>query len=337
MKCTNCGFDAENNPVCPICGYQLAPNPPRPRYDQAPPQTYAAPFQGDQTGAAPQQPVNQPYARQPYNQPPADPRQPVNQPYARQPYNQPPADPRQFPGQAAPRNDTGSAQQTNAPHQSVPPKKSNAGFIVLICVVGTVILAGVFLAIFSGLIFHSTESFAEKIKNSAGSAADSPVYDYYEPETEDPFDLSKDPAHKVGETVDLSERGSVSVTKLRKSATQPEFDEGTTGYDITVEYKNTTDKYVSFDDLTVNYYSEAGEALEFKYDDSGSDPYLVTLYIDNSSNYFEKIKPGESASEVIHIAVKNEIEKMYVSFENYSYENGGSERAVFEADLKNAK
>lgn len=25
MKCTNCGFDAENNTVCPICGHQISP------------------------------------------------------------------------------------------------------------------------------------------------------------------------------------------------------------------------------------------------------------------------------------------------------------------------
>ena len=30
MKCTNCGFNAENDPVCPICGQQLAQNKPQP-------------------------------------------------------------------------------------------------------------------------------------------------------------------------------------------------------------------------------------------------------------------------------------------------------------------
>lgn len=89
MKCTNCGFNAENDPKCPVCGYQLAPEKPQAQPAQAPIPPQAA---------YPNQPVSA--ARQP----------------------------------------------------TAPKKKSKAGLIVLLCIIGTVIIAGIFLAIFSRMI-----------------------------------------------------------------------------------------------------------------------------------------------------------------------------------------
>lgn len=61
MKCPNCGFNAENNSVCPVCGYQLAPK-------QQPPQP-ANPYQG-----------NQPQPQNTYSQPVSRPQYPAQQP-----------------------------------------------------------------------------------------------------------------------------------------------------------------------------------------------------------------------------------------------------------------
>lgn len=63
MKCTNCGFDAENNPTCPVCGHQLAPV-----------QSQAPPVNPQNTPPQPQPAVQNPYmAPQQQYQPPVPP------------------------------------------------------------------------------------------------------------------------------------------------------------------------------------------------------------------------------------------------------------------------
>lgn len=243
MKCTNCGFDAENNTVCPICGHQISP------------------VQNQEPPVNPQNipPQPQPVQQNPYTAPPRQ-----NQAPANGYYNQNPNPPQYNPAPNTP------------PAPAAPPKKGvKPGIIVLICIVSAVIIAGIVIAVVSQF---SKTSILGNLKSASPQN-----YGVYEYETSDPaaIDISGITAHKPGESFEIYGCGTATVTKLEKQTANkpvnPDFDR----YALTVEFKNTRSVEGSFPDLCPYFYDGLGRELtylpepelEYLYTDYGGEQY----------------------------------------------------------------
>lgn len=342
MKCTNCGFDAENNSVCPVCGHNLVtetaasvqsapqnaqaegavayqqPNPPV--QGSQPPQSYAQnPYY---------QPQNtQPYIQQPY--PPQQPQQP-QQPYAPQQQSAQPYQPQQPQIQANP-----AFQAPPAPN--APKKSINAGVIVLITIVGAVIVIGIFLAVFSTVFLGSiTEKSSEK---ESAAVYDSDIDVDYDAELFPKLDISKYTVHKVGETVDLGEHGSLTLKTAEKPKGSKVLDEDYIRYAVTLEIKNTTDSDISADIFGCGFYDEDGNDFLSASDNTSYKYDLEYVYSDRSSNFEDKLKPGETATEIIYFNAKKDIGKTYITFEEYfQYDSDADSGTIcYEVDLTSIK
>lgn len=297
MKCTNCGFNAENDPVCPICGQQLAP-----AQQQQPPQPAA----------------NNPYQNT-YNQP-------VNRP----PYPQPPVTPPQPP--------------------KTPPKKgANPWVIVLLCVVGIVIAAGIALALMSPFM----ESRLDK-------AAQEPTYrtdiehDEVDPATadsasgsgdlinfgiNDKIDASAVKPHKIGESTDFGKRGTLTLSKVEKSSDQSDVKTDYTKYKLTMVIQNNTDKEIDPYVFSMSFYDIDGRNLEMPtaYNDY-SEP-IQHLFSETDDDFFNPLKPGEKRTQVEYINVKNDVKKVYAGFSTFSESllGGNTEEQFYGFDFSEIK
>ena len=228
MKCTNCGFDAENNTVCPICGHQISP------------------VQNQEPPVNPQNipPQPQPAQQNPYTAPTA----PQN------PYTAPP---QQYQAPAGGYNNQNQPAPQYNPAPNIPPlpaatpkKGVRPGIIVLICIVATVIAAGIVIAIIS----QFTPKSVFDVFNSQTPYYND-VYDY-QYETADPatIDISGINAHKIGDSFEVDGCGTATVTKLEKQTSNKPVNPDFNRYAMTIEFKNSRPTEGSFPDLCPCFY-----------------------------------------------------------------------------------
>ena len=286
MKCTNCGFNAENDPKCPVCGFQLKP---------------------ENTQAQPAQAPIPPQA--------AYPNQPVSA--ARQP--------------------------------TAPKKKSKAGLIVLLCIIGTVIIAGIFLAIFSRMIFNSAPITEEKstteviIEDDAESSdyevSDSDISDIEVVYPIDKLDISKYKVQKIGEYANLENAGSVRVADIKKTSNDSSYPEEYTNYEMTLEFKNTTDQKLNFADFELAFFDKDGNNL-----DPGGEaaknakPLVVINDPYNKCRIYSDKNPGESYTRAVKFSALNKVEKAYFALKKHGFRSSDSNQtAVIEIDLNSIK
>lgn len=336
MKCTNCGFDAENDSVCPVCGHNLVTEAAAP-VQSSPQNTQtenAVPYQQPQPpqGYA-QNPYYQPQNTQPYIQQPYPPQQP-QQPYPPQQQSAQPYQPQQPQMQANP-----AFQAPPAPN--APKKSINAGVIVLITIVGAVIVIGIFLAVFS-TVFSTVflGSITEKSSEKESAAVyDSDIDVDYDTELFPKLDISKYTVHKVGETVDLGEHGSLTLKTAEKPKGSKVLDEDYIRYAVTIEIKNTTDSDISADIFGYSFYDEDGNDFLSASDNTSYKYDLEYVYSDRSSNFEDKLKPGETATEIIYFNAKKNISKTYITFEEYfQYDSDADSGTIcYEVDLTSIK
>lgn len=286
MKCTNCGFDAENNPKCPVCGYQLAPEKPQTQPAQAPVHPSA-------------------------------------------PYQNQPVTPGQLP--------------------QAPKKKSKAGIIVLLCIIGTVIIAGIFLAIFSRMIFNSAPITEEKstteviIEDDAESSdyevSDSDISDIEVVYPIDKLDISKYKVQKIGEYANLENAGSVRVANIKKTSNDSSSPEEYTNYEMTLEFKNTTDQKLNFAKFELAFFDKDGKNL----DPSGeaaknAKPLVVINDPYNKYKIYSDKNPGESDTRAVKFSALNKVEKAYFALKKHGFRSSDSNQtAVIEIDLNSIK
>ena len=286
MKCTNCGFDAENNPKCPVCGYQLAPEKPRTQPTQAPVHPSA-----------------------PYQNQPANPSQPPQ----------------------------------------APKKKSKAVIIVLLCIIGTVIIAGIFLAIFSRMIFNSAPITEEKstteviIEDDAESSdyevSDSDISDIEVVYPIDKLDISKYKVQKIGEYANLENAGSVRVADIKKTSNDSSSPEEYTNYEMTLEFKNTTDQKLNFANFELAFFDKDGKNL-----DPGGEaaknakPLVVINDPYNKYKIYSNKNPGESDTRAVKFSALNKVEKAYFALKKHGFRSSDNNvTAVIEIDLNSIK
>lgn len=319
MKCPNCGFDADNQVNCPICGSQLpAAAPAQNPYGQQPVNAPQNPY-AQQPVSAPQnpyaqQPVSAPqtsYAQQPVNAP-QNPyaQQPVSapqNPYAQQPAPVPePAavsapEPDYYPGvssdseKSAPFEDIAldfdpniAPQQpapVQAPQAPVPPapapyaedaprkKKGNGGFIALAVIVGSVVLIGIVITLFSVFLNNNSiiEEFAKRNAQSSSEVIDNEPDSYWDDDAEDddPDNLELiQNAVPVGEAVEFSD-GTVVLESVTVEKETLKYDPDRCQYGFTVTVKNTDTK-------THSYYVDIFEILNPNGEYNDDFEYLYT-------------------------------------------------------------
>ena len=286
MKCTNCGFNAENDPKCPVCGFQLKP---------------------ENTQAQPAQAPIPPQA--------AYPNQPVSA--ARQP--------------------------------TAPKKKSKAGLIVLLCIIGTVIIAGIFLAIFSRMIFNSAPITEEKstteviIEDDAESSdyevSDSDISDIEVVYPIDKLDISKYKVQKIGEYANLENAGSVRVADIKKTSNDSSSTEAYTNYEMTIEYKNTTDQKLNFADFELAFFDKDGNNLEPSGEAAkNAKPLVVINDPYNKYRIYSDKNPGESYTRAVKFSALNKVGKAYFALKKHGFRSSDNNvTAVIEIDIKNIK
>ena len=286
MKCTNCGFDAGNDPKCPVCGYQLAPEKPQTQPMQAPVHPSA-------------------------------------------PYQNQPVTPGQLP--------------------QAPKKKSKAGIIVLLCIIGTVIIAGIFLAIFSRMIFkydprYTGNSPTEVIIEEDAEVSDETVPDSVIPEENvvysvEKIDMSKCEIHKISEYIDLGNAGSVKVASVKKTSGDSSDSEEYANYEMTLEFKNTTDQKLNFADFELAFFDKDGKNL----DPSGeaaknAKPLVVINDPYNKYKIYADKNPGESDTRAVKFSALNKVEKAYFALKKHGFRSSDSNQtAVIEIDLNSIK
>ena len=304
MKCTNCGFDAENNTVCPICGHQISPV-----QNQEPPV--------DPQNIPPQQ--SQPVQQNPYTAPTA----PQNPYTAPQQQYQAPAGGYNNQNQPAP-------QYNPAPNipplpAATPKKGVKPGIIVLICIVATVIAAGIVIAIIS----QFTPKSVFDVFNSQTPYYND-VYDY-QYETADPatIDISGINAHKIGDSFEVYGCGTATVTKLEKQTSNKPVNPDFNRYAMTIEFKNSRPAEGSFPDLCPYFYDGLGRELTYL-----PEPELEYLYTDYGGEQYQPIESGKTATQVVYFDVKNTVNKLYVRFENYTVEYPENSSVYYELELK---
>ena len=286
MKCTNCGFNAENDPKCPVCGFQLKP---------------------ENTQAQPAQAPIPPQA--------AYPNQPVSA--ARQP--------------------------------TAPKKKSKAGLIVLLCIIGTVIIAGIFLAIFSRMIFNSAPITEEKstteviIEDDAESSdyevSDSDISDIEVVYPIDKLDISKYKVQKIGEYANLENAGSVRVADIKKTSNDSSSPEEYTNYEMTLEFKNTTDQKLNFADFELAFFDKDGNNLEPSGEAAkNAKPLVVINDPYNKYRIYSDKNPGESYTRAVKFSALNKVGKAYFALKKHGFRSSDNNvTAVIEIDIKNIK
>lgn len=304
MKCTNCGFDAENNTVCPICGHQISPV-----QNQEPPV--------NPQNIPPQQ--SQPVQQNPYTAPTA----PQNPYTAPQQQYQAPAGGYNNQNQPAP-------QYNPAPNipplpAATPKKGVKPGIIVLICIVATVIAAGIVIAIIS----QFTPKSVFDVFNSQTPYYND-VYDY-QYETADPstIDISGINAHKIGDSFEVDGCGTATVTKLEKQTSNKPVNPDFNRYAMTIEFKNSRPVEGSFPDLCPYFYDGLGRELTYL-----PEPELEYLYTDYGGEQYQPIESGKTATQVVYFDVKNTVNKLYVRFENYTVEYPENSSVYYELELK---
>lgn len=286
MKCTNCGFNAENDPKCPVCGFQLKP---------------------ENTQAQPTQAPIPPQAAYP-NQPVSATRQPT-----------------------------------------APKKKSKAGLIVLLCIIGTVIIAGIFLAIFSRMIFNSAPITEEKstteviIEDDAESSdyevSDSDISDIEVVYPIDKLDISKYKVQKIGEYANLENAGSVRVADIKKTSNDSSSPEEYTNYEMTLEFKNTTDQKLNFADFELAFFDKDGNNLELSGETAkNAKPLVVINDPYNKYKIYSDKNPGESDTRAVKFSALNKVEKAYFALKKHGFRSSDSNQtAVIEIDLNSIK
>lgn len=286
MKCTNCGFDAGNDPKCPVCGYQLAPEKPQTQPMQAPVHPSA-------------------------------------------PYQNQPVTPGQLP--------------------QAPKKKSKAGIIVLLCIIGTVIIAGIFLAIFSRMIFKFDPRYTdnspteviieEDAESSDYEVSDSDISDIEVVYPIDKLDISKYKVQKIGEYANLENAGSVRVADIKKTSNDSSSPEEYTNYEMTLEFKNTTDQKLNFADFELAFFDKDGKNL-----DPGGEaaknakPLVVINDPYNKYKIYSDKNPGESDTRAVKFSALNKVEKAYFALKKHGFRSSDSNQtAVIEIDLNSIK
>lgn len=282
MKCTNCGFDAGNDPKCPVCGYQLAPEKPQTQPMQAPVHPSA-------------------------------------------PYQNQPVTPGQLP--------------------QAPKKKSKAGIIVLLCFIGTVIIAGIFLAIFSRMIFKYDPRYTGNSPTEVIIEDDAESYDYEVSDSDisdievvypiDKLDISKYKVQKIGEYANLENAGSVRVADIKKTSNDSSSPEEYTNYEMTLEFKNTTDQKLNFADFELAFFDKDGKNL-----DPGGEaaknakPLVVINDPYNKYKIYSDKNPGETDTRAVKFSALNKVEKAYFALKKYGFRSSDSNQtAVIEIDL----
>ena len=197
----------------------------------------------------------------------------------------------------------GAPQYQNYAREAAPEKKkSNAGIIILLCIVGLVVIAGIVLASLSGIMNAalSGKATADEAFNNY-----TPNFDYIYPENK--LDLSSQTINKIGEPVTLNDGGTLTLTKVEKTKDKMLSDENAAQYAVTVEFKNTTNHKLKAPDIMLNYFNADGENLI--YDATNG---VTFLYDDASANFYESISEGETAVMVEYISVNKNLDKMYL-------------------------
>lgn len=297
MKCTNCGFEAENNAVCPICGTQLRSEPiviPTYSYDEA---TEAA-RKNNNPGAQSQNPYMQnpapqnpnPYAQNTAPQNP-NPYAQNSAPQSPNPYTQ-----SSIPQYPNPYSQAGAPQYTNVyaqdnTRQSAPPKpRKKAAPMVVAIVMSCIAAAGIILAVTSSIVYRT--GFIENIMKSAERSYESaPEYDYddgYYDEADQLMDKESDYYYNFGDysvgipfeyaygTVCLNEVTLTEGTSLS---------EGLCRLHCEVEVKNTSDEDIT---LVPNYPDV--------YSDTDAEARFITESVTTDDESGEIVlKPGESS------------------------------------------
>lgn len=302
MKCHNCGFDAENNAICPICGETMPENTSAPE-PQMNADSNTNPYQQPAKPQynAPQQPAN--HFAQAYENPYSP---QYENPYAPQtaaqyspqhyesPYAQQPAEPQYN----APHQPTPSAQnaQSNYP-VPVPPQKSNGAAVVIIAVVASVVAVGIIIAILSVTLFKNS------IFNIPDRYDDNYYNDYYDDYDYDYEDFNDNTIHEIGETFAF-DYGEITLKNVEIAK---KYDDGKCQYAFTVEVKNVTSEAQTYElwyDLLDSQYNYAN-SLETE--DIG-DEYMEFIYTEGEYNYSDfELKSGEATEFIMYYkSVKND-------------------------------
>ena len=305
MKCPNCGFDSENNAICPICGNAMPDESHTPE-----PQMYTDsstnPYQQPATPQynAPQYYKN-PYVQNhenPYAQQPQEPvyQQPAAPEYNAQPYENPYAQQPQEPVYQQP-----AAPQYNAPQQpnpnaqynytvSAPPKKSNGPAIVVTSVIASVVVVGIVIAILSVTLFNkSILNIADTNDDFSDNYYDDLYDDYYDDYDYDLEEFNDGTIHKIGESYEF-DYGQIT---LKNAEITKKYDDGMRQYAFTIEVKNTTNEaqiYELMYDLLNSKYS----FTEDSYDVVGYLEYIYTA--GDYSDYDFELEPGKATEFVIY-------------------------------------
>ena len=214
---------------------------------------------------------------------------------------------------------------TAAQPQNTPPKKSvNPWLIVLLCVVGIVITAGIVIAIMSSFIQNPVKN----LYNGSQIFEPEPYTDISE---FGKVDISGSKVHKLGESKDWQKYGAVTVSNFKKTAEQPPAETGYTKYSFEVELKNNTSTDIETCFFNCDFISTDGERLTTKFEsDDIEKPYAQILSAEGSDCFV--LKPGQAVSETVTVGVRNGIDKMYIEVEgNYYYPE--LENPLFEVDL----
>lgn len=266
MKCPNCGFESNEN-FCQMCGTKMIED-----IQQTPPEPMAPPMPtGNENNPffnEPQQ-NSEPMFNNPYTQP--------NQ--YRPNYNQAPQSQPPYPdfSQAMP--------PQNHPQPQVPKKKTNVALIIIICIISTIIVAGLFIGI------YSTASSNKNIIDEFLS--DDFNEDYYNTITDSEL-------HKLGEYSEF-DTFKVTLKNVKKSDIQNKNND-TVRTDFTVEIENTSNNTISFYYVNLEPISIYGD--EFDYTSSE----WLNEDINYNNNNEISIKPSEKFEFSVRYAVSNDIE-----------------------------
>ena len=303
MKCHNCGFDAENNAICPICGKTMPENTSAPEpqmnadsstnpYQQPAEPQYNAPQQPSNHFA---QPYENPYAPQ-YENPYAQ--QPAAQ-YSPQHYESPYAQPSQKPVYQQPAEPQYNApQQPNPNFQNTPsnyspapasPKKSNGTAVVVTAVVASVVVVGIIIAVLSVTLFkNSIFNIPDRYDNDHNDYYDDSDYNYEE--------IKDDTIREIGETFSF-DYGEITLKNVEIAK---KYDDGKCQYAFTVEVKNVTSEAQTYElwyDLLDSQYNYAN-SLENK---EIGDGYMEFIYTSGDYNYSDfELKSGEATEFVMY-------------------------------------
>ena len=324
MKCTNCGFDAENSSKCPICGTILTARqePASQPFEQNPyAQQAPAPQPIEQNPYAQQAPAPQPFEQNPYSQ-----QAPAPQPFEQNPYPQQAPVPQPFEQNPYPQQ----APSYPSPQPSVQPaarKKSSTAPIVIGAIMGVVILTGIILCIISSIIYNKglIESLIEEEYNGNSYydiLTDEEEYlsDDYDLDSKDALEYYSEASYRVGKPFNYA-YGSVNLTDVT-SEEEKSLKNGILRYTFTIEVTNSSDEIITL------VPSEDLDVFDNSADGTENSLFAESLNIDGDEDKIV-LAPGKSAVYTVTMLGKElKDASAYITLD-LTTESNNSPRTIF--------